>query len=303
MKQQYDRMSQRELDLALQDKEQKRQYHAYLDWQSREKHRLKQLEDDGKKKELSQLGNNLVEMQGLVKLRQDESKGLKSVMAHQWMSDIARNKQLRGQQRQAEIEADLKRIDQEKQLMGQETDRDKAKKNQWLKEQEQMIQFKEYMKDREKEKALKDHEAYLKAQEERERQKDQQNHKWNQYYRQFDAKLSDKMHDHEQKYLLPVKHKEQLEQSKLLKQLDEAEKAKWDRETQDQQHKRDMAKLIYDGNLERLGLKGLQQEKTKEQDKQFLDQKMREVEAARQREMQEQESSKCQKDMYRETLI
>ena len=30
---------------------------------------------------------------------------------------------------------------------------------------------------------------------------------------------------------------------------------------------------------------------------------MREVEAARQREMQEQESSKCQKDMYRETLI
>ena len=50
--------------------------------------------------------------------------------------------------------------------------KEKQKKNQWLKDQEEMIQFKEYMRDKEKEKQMKDHEQYLKACEDRDRQKD-----------------------------------------------------------------------------------------------------------------------------------
>lgn len=74
-----------------------------------------------------------------------------------------------------------------------------------------MIQFKEYVKDREKEKQLKDHEAYLKACADRERQKDAQDQKWNKYYRDFDNKLTDKQKEYEQKYVLPVKEREQRE--------------------------------------------------------------------------------------------
>jgi len=41
-------------------------------------------------------------------------------------------------------------------------------------------------------------------------------------------------------------------------------------------HRKDIKKQIFDGNLERLGLKSYMQEKNKEKDRMFLDQKLRE---------------------------
>lgn len=48
-------------------------------------------------------------------------------------------------------------------MANDEEAKQKAKKNQWLKEQEEMIQFKDYMRDKEKEKTMKDHEDYLRG--------------------------------------------------------------------------------------------------------------------------------------------
>lgn len=79
----------------MQDKERKKQYHDYLDWQTREKQKAKELDDQRKKQELNQLSNNLVNMEGQQKNRQDENKSLKSMMAHEWINDMAKNKQQR----------------------------------------------------------------------------------------------------------------------------------------------------------------------------------------------------------------
>jgi hypothetical protein len=79
----------------MNDKERKKQYHEFLDWQTREKAMLKQLEDQKKQRERSELTNNIVQMEGLQKSNRDETKGLKSLMAHQWMSDIEKNKKIR----------------------------------------------------------------------------------------------------------------------------------------------------------------------------------------------------------------
>lgn len=64
-----------------------------------------------------------------------------------------------------------------------------------------------------------------------------------------------------------------------------------------------MAKQIYDGNLERLGLKSFMQEKNREKDRMFQEQKTLEAEAARQKEMLDQQQSKQQKDIYKQTLM
>jgi len=54
--------------------------------------------------------------------------------------------------REAEIAEDLKRLEEEKRRMFDGNDVDKAKKLQWLRENEQQIQFREFMKDKEREK-------------------------------------------------------------------------------------------------------------------------------------------------------
>jgi hypothetical protein len=51
------------------------------------------------------------------------------------------------------------------------------------------------------------------------------------------------------------KEKEKQENEKIKKELELAEKARWDRAHMDEQHKRDVAKQIYDGNLDRLGMR------------------------------------------------
>jgi len=41
--------------------------------------------------------------------------------------------------------------------------------------------------------------------------------------------LSDKLKDHEAKYVKPLKDKEMIEYNKLVKQMEDFEKAKWER--------------------------------------------------------------------------
>lgn len=53
-------------------------------------------------------------MEGLDKDRQHEGKTLKNLMAHEWINDMAKNKQLREQRRQHEIQQDLARIELDK---------------------------------------------------------------------------------------------------------------------------------------------------------------------------------------------
>ncbi len=74
-----------------------------------------------------------------------------------------------------------------------------------------MIQFRDFLKDKEKEKQLQDHERYVKGCEETNRKRGDQENKWNQYYRDFDNKLSNKMQDYDAKYVQPLKEKEQME--------------------------------------------------------------------------------------------
>ena len=101
-----------------------------------------------------------------------------------------------------------------------------------------------------------------------------------------------KQRDHEEKFVLPLKEKEAREKQRMTQELELAEKAKWDREQADQLHKKEVAKQIYDGNLERLGLKSYMQEKNREKDKMFLDQKSLEAEAARQRDAMDHQQLK-----------
>jgi hypothetical protein len=115
------------------------------------------LENEKKRKDLNDLGNNLVTMEGLSKARNDDQKALKSVMAQEWINDMEKNKQRRAMNRAKEIQDDMTRLEKEKQYKDDTAERDKAKKNQWLKDQEEMIQFKEYMRDRDKELAMKEH--------------------------------------------------------------------------------------------------------------------------------------------------
>jgi hypothetical protein len=59
------------------------------------------------------------------------------------------------------------------------------------------------VKDKEKEKQQREHEAYVRACEDNNRKKQDQDNKWNQYYRDFDNKMSGKMKQYEEKYVLP----------------------------------------------------------------------------------------------------
>ena len=63
------------------------------------------------------------------------------------------------------------------------------------------------------------------------------------------------MKNYEQKYVLPEKERERKEQEKVIKELEMAEKARWDRAMMDEQHKKEVAKKVYDGNLDRLGMR------------------------------------------------
>ncbi|CDW79439.1 UNKNOWN [Stylonychia lemnae] len=303
MKQQYDLMTKREQNQALMDKERKKQYHDYLDWQLKEKQRLKQFEDESKRKDLNDMSQNLHQMEDMQKSRRDENKNLKSLMANEWINDMAKNKQMREMQRQKDLENEKQRLEMERSMATDKEAQERAKKNQWLKEQEAMIQFKDYMKDKEKEKMMKDHEDFLRQQAEREKKKDDQDQRWNKFYKDFDEKLTGKQKEYEQKFVQPLKEKEAREQERVMRELEMAEKAKWDRETMDQMHRKDVKKQIYDGNLERLGLKNMMLEKNKEKDRMFLDQKLREAEAAKQRDIVEQEQHKMQKDVYKNTLM
>ena len=100
------------------------------------------------------------------------------------------------------------------------------------------------------------------------------------------------MKDYEQNYVLPEKEKEKRENQKIMKELESAEKARWDRAMMDEQHKKEIAKQVYDGNLDRLGMRKSMKDVNSEKDKIFLEQKLREAEAARQREMHEHEDIK-----------
>ena len=97
------------------EKEKKRQYHEYLDWQTKEKARLKQMLEDKKKKDLNEVSTNLMTMEGLVVAKDEEQKKYKSMMMQDWMTDIEKNKAKRAQQRAKEIQADLARLELEKQ--------------------------------------------------------------------------------------------------------------------------------------------------------------------------------------------
>lgn len=54
--------------------------------------------------------------------------------------------------------------------------------------------------------------------------------------------MSGKLKEYEDKYIKPIKDREAKENEKIMKELDLAEKAKWDREFQDQIHKKEVAK-------------------------------------------------------------
>ncbi len=62
-----------------------------------------------------------------------------------------------------------------------------------------MIQFKEFIKDKEKEKMLQEHQLYMKGCAEDNRRKEEQENRWNKYYRDFDQNLTKKMKEYEQK--------------------------------------------------------------------------------------------------------
>ena len=64
---------------------------------------------------------------------------------------------------------------------------------------------------------MNEHEAYLKGCNDANSKRQEQDDKWNNYYRKFDANLSGKMKDHEAKYVMPLKEKEMVEQNKLVK--------------------------------------------------------------------------------------
>ena len=57
----------------------------------------------------------------------------------------------------------------------------------------------------------------------------------------------------------------------MMMGLEAAEKARWDRAAMDDQHKRDVAKQIFDGNLDRLGMKQAMKDRTQEKDRMFLE--------------------------------
>lgn len=179
MKQQYDLMTKRELGQALQDRERKKQYHDYLDFQQKEKQRLKMLDAEKKRLDLGELSNNQVVMEGKLKGREDESKGLKSLMAQEWINDMAKNKLKRQMLKEKEIMDDLARIEREKKGMTNDNDKEKEKKQKWLKDQEEMLQFRGYVKDNEKFKQMKEHEAYVKGCADTNKKKEEQDKKWN----------------------------------------------------------------------------------------------------------------------------
>ena len=157
MKQQYNLMTKREINEQMMDKEKKRQYHEYLDWQTKEKTRLKQLGEDRKRKDLGEVSNNLVTMEGMVVAKDEEQKKYKSMMMQDWMTDIQKNKIRRANQRAKEIQDDMARLEQEKKqikVINGENNQDRQKKHNWLKDVESMIEFKDFLKDKEKEKML-----------------------------------------------------------------------------------------------------------------------------------------------------
>ena len=139
------------------DKEKKRQYHEYLDWQTKEKTRLKHMGEDRKRKDLGEVSNNLVTMEGMVVAKDEEQKKYKSMMMQDWMTDIEKNKIRRANQRAKEIQDDMARLEQEKKqikVINGENNQDRQKKHNWLKDVESMIEFKDFLKDKEKEKML-----------------------------------------------------------------------------------------------------------------------------------------------------
>lgn len=54
---------------------------------------------------------------------------------------------------------------------------------------------------------------------------------------------------------MPKVEKEQKTNEDIAKQMEVGEKAKWERDFNDKQHKKEVAKQIYDGNKDRLGLR------------------------------------------------
>ena len=103
---------------------------------------------------------------------------------------------------------DLARIELERQQINNSNDKDAQKKLKWLKDQEDMIQFKHFMKDKDKESKMKEHEMYMKGCDDENQRRFNNQNRWNQYYRDFDNKLTLKMNDYDKKYIAPLKEKE-----------------------------------------------------------------------------------------------
>jgi hypothetical protein len=87
------------------------------------------LEEEKKHRELSQLSNNQNQMEVLEKDRQHEGKTIKSLMANEWINDMAKNKQIREQRRQHEIQQDLARLEMERRAADDKQLQEKQKKN------------------------------------------------------------------------------------------------------------------------------------------------------------------------------
>lgn len=76
---------------------------------------------------------------------------MKNLMATQWINDMQHNKQKRADNRAKEIKEDINRLefDEAKASQKYNGQRDKAQK--WLKDTEDMIEFRRFVKDKERE--------------------------------------------------------------------------------------------------------------------------------------------------------
>ncbi len=76
---------------------------------------------------------------------------------------------------------------------------------------------------------MKEHEKYIKGCEDMNNKRNNQEEQWYKRYKDFDQNLTQKMNQYEQIFIQPLKEKEQKEQEKVMKELEMAEKARWDR--------------------------------------------------------------------------
>lgn len=103
---------------------------------------------------MNEVGSNLTVMEGMVYAKDEEQKKYKNMMMQDWMNDIEKNKAKRAGEKAKELHDDLARLEMEKKQKDDGAYKDRQKKHKWLKDVESMIEFKDFIKDKEKEKML-----------------------------------------------------------------------------------------------------------------------------------------------------